>query len=141
MDGRGLSALLDSSVLVRYLTDSPPDMADRAAKIIDGDGELRIPEIVLMETAYVLTSIYEVPREVVVDHLILLLQKRNIRSLSLEPGLVLEALSLCRPSGRVSFADALLWATARATEGQTVYSFDRRFPRQGITVLGGEPSP
>jgi predicted nucleic acid-binding protein len=136
---RGLSALLDSSVVVRYLTGDPPDLADRAARIIDREEELRVPEIVLVETAYVLTSVYQIPRELVVDHLILFMQKRNIHPLNLDRGLVLQALSLCRPSGRVSFADALLWATACATEGRTVYSFDGRFPHDGITVLDGRP--
>jgi predicted nucleic acid-binding protein len=130
-----LSALLHSSVLVRYLTGDPPDLADRAAAIVDAIDDLLLPEITLVETAYVLTAVYGVPPTVAVDHLMLLIQKQNVRPLHLSRAAVLEALSLCRPSGRVSFADALLWAHTALAEGRTIYSFDRRFPRQGITVL------
>lgn len=35
---------------------------------------------------------------------------------------------LWRPSGRVSFADALIWAAARATAEPRVITFDQRFP-------------
>jgi len=48
--------------------------------------------------------------------------------------LVLEALSLCRPSGRVSVADAFIWASARHAGIDGVYTFDRRFPAANLTV-------
>ena len=53
----------------------------------------------------------------------------------LDKDLVLQALLFCRLSGRVSFADALVWAAARSQAGAAVYSFDARFPDEGITVL------
>ena len=49
--------------------------------------------------------------------------------------LVLEALLLCRPSGRVSLADALVWAAARSQANASVYSPDGRFPDEGVRVL------
>ena len=49
-----------------------------------------------------------------VDGLIALLRKANIDTFRLDKDLVLEALLLCRPLGRVSFADALVWAVARS---------------------------
>jgi predicted nucleic-acid-binding protein len=84
--------------------------------------------------AYVLTSVYGIVREVVVDHLITLLRKENIRPCHLPKGLAIEALLLCRPSHRVSFADALIWAAARA-DSAAVFTLDERFPSEGITVL------
>jgi predicted nucleic acid-binding protein len=121
-------------MLVRYLTGDPPDLAEAAAGVIDQEEELQVSEVVLAETAYVLTSVYKVPREMVVDNLILFLQKGNVRPFTLEKSTVLQALLLCRPSGRVSFADALVWAAARSTEEKIVYSLDERFPRDGVEV-------
>ena len=129
-----MSAFLDTSVVVRYLTGDSPELAEQAAQIIDGEDGLKITDVVLAETAYVLTSIYQVPREVVVDHLIIFLQKRNISPFALDKGLVLQALLLCRPSGRVSFADALVWAAARSADSNVVYSLDERFPADGLEV-------
>ena len=129
-----MSGFLDTSVVVRYLTGDPPELAERAARIIDNEDGLRITDVVLAETAYVLTSVYQAPREAVVDHLIAFLQKANVSPFGLEKGLVLQALLMCRPSGRVSFADALVWAAARTVGNGVVYSLDERFPADGLEV-------
>lgn len=129
-----MSAIVDTSVIVRYLTGDPPDLADRAARILDGAEGLLIPPVVLAETAYVLTTVYGVEREVVVDALVELLQKENIHPLGLDKAAAVEGLLLCRPSRRVSFADALVWAHARSSGTTRIYSFDRRFPDSGVDV-------
>jgi predicted nucleic acid-binding protein len=41
---------------------------------------------------------------------------------------------LCRDSGSVSINDALLWATARGSRHAVVYTFDRRFPDDGVSA-------
>jgi predicted nucleic-acid-binding protein len=126
---------LDTSLLVRYLTDDPPEMADRATQLIERDGDLCVTETALNETAHVLRTVYGLSREEVVDLLVALLQRSNITFHSLDKAVVIAALLLCRPSGRVSFGDALIWAAARSLSPSTVYSFDRRFPSDGIAVL------
>ena len=133
-----MSALLDTSIIVRYLTGDPPDLAEEAARIIDKQANLQITDVVLAETAYVLSSIYRIPREVVVDHLILLLQKENIHPFFLAKDIVLQALLLCRPSGRVSYADALVWAAAQSTDKKAVYSFNERLPTDDMEVRRGQ---
>lgn len=129
-----MSGLLDTSMIVRYLTGDSPELAERAATVIDGENEIQITDVVLAEAAYVLVSVYGVPRDVVVDHLVALLRKRNIRPFAIEKETVLHALLMCRPSRRVSFADALLWAAARSSESKVVYTLDERFPADGIEV-------
>ncbi len=129
-----MSGFIDTSVVVRYLTGDPPEMAEQAARIIDGATDARITDVVLMEAAYVLGSNYRVPRADVVDALVGLVEKRNIVTHGLDKSMVILALQLCRPSNRVSFADALLWAVARSAGPAVVYSFDRRFPREGVEI-------
>lgn len=102
--------------------------------MIDQEEGLLVTDVVLDETAYVLASVYKVPREAIVDNLILFLQKENIQPFALNKESVLQSLLLCQPSGRVSFADALLWAAAQETSGKVVYSLDERFPTEGIEV-------
>ena len=132
-----MSGFLDTSIVVRYLTGDPPNMAEQAARVIDGEEGLQITDVVLAETAYVLTSVYRISRSGAVDHLVAFLQKQNISTFVLEQGLVLQALLLCRPSGRVSFADAMLWAAARSSETKVVYSLDDRFPQDGLEMRRG----
>ncbi|MCH8206510.1 MAG: PIN domain-containing protein [Chloroflexi bacterium] len=124
-------------MVVRYLTDDPPELAEQAAQIIDRLDDLEVTDVVLAETGYVLTSVYQIPRDMVVDHLMTFVQKRNISVFSLDKGLVLQALILCRPSGRVSFADAMVWAAARSAGSRVIYSLDERFPRDGVEVRTG----
>lgn len=127
-------ALLDTSVIVRYLTGAPADLADRAADILDGETGLGVTDVVIVETAYVLLSVYEVPRHEVVDHLIALLRKSNVHPVGLTGDRMLEALLLCRPSGRISFADAMTWAAARERQIPRIYTFDGRFPGDGVEL-------
>ena len=136
-----MSGFLDTSMVVRYLTGDSPGLAEQAARIIDGEDDLQLTDVVLVEAAYVLTSVYQVPREIVVDHLIAFLQKENITPFGLDKGLALQALLLCRPSGRVSFADAMVWAAARSAGAKVVYSLDERFPKDGLDVRRSPDGP
>jgi len=128
------TAFLDTSVIVRYLTDDPPALAARAAQIIDSEQTLIVSELVLVETAYVLASVYQTPRAAIVDALSLLVQKANLRLFTLPKPLALEALHLCRNSQRYSFTDAFLWAFARHAGIPHIYTFDGRFPSDAILL-------
>lgn len=139
MSGAGGPPFLDSSVVVRYLTDDPPEMAARAAEVIDSSVELVLSEVVLVESAYVLESVYEVPRAELVDALMSLVQRRNIRLLNLSKPLALEALQMCRDSRRHSFSDAVVWAEGVESGTTRIFTFDRRFPSSGLDV-GMPPS-
>lgn len=129
-----MSGLLDTSMVVRYLTGDPPELAEKAARIIDSEEELLLTGVVIAETAYVLTTVYETPRTETVDALIAFVQKQNIRPWEFDKAVVLRALLLCRPSNRVSFADAMVWAAASSTGSGGVYSLDARFPDEGLSV-------
>ena len=72
------------------------------------------------------------------DSLIDFLQKRNVAVSGLDKGTVIQALMLARPSKRVSFADAMVWAAARSADAP-VYSLDERFPTDRIQVRRGRP--
>ena len=130
---------LDTNVLVRYLTGDPVEMAARAGKLIDSEEQFSLSSVVLAETAYVLESVYRRSRTQVVDALLALVQRANLVPHGLSRSTLVEALLLCRPSRRVSYADALLWAEARESTPPVVYSFDLDFPETGIELrdLGG----
>lgn len=125
--------LLDTSVLVRYLTGDPPAVAMRARDIIEDDGIVLVSDVVLLETAHVLRAVYSVPREALLDALISFIRRANVRTSDRPKEILVTALELCRPSGRVSIGDALIWAAARAS-GVPVHTFDQRFPSEGVEV-------
>lgn len=132
-----MTAFLDTSVVVCYFMGDAPEMAAQAAKIIDSEDSLQVTDVVLVETTHVLSSVYKVQREAIVDYLVAFVQKANVSIVGLEKGIVLQGLLMCRPSGRVSFPDAMIWAAARSAGSKVVYSFDERFPSDGLEVLRG----
>lgn len=124
-------------MVVRYLTGIPAQQAVVAGIMIDGSDLLMISGVAIAETAFVLTSVYRVPRQDTVDRLMEFVQKENIETYGLDKGYVLQGLLMCRPSGRVSISDAMIWAAARSGDGDLIYSFDERFPTNGIEVRSG----
>ena len=136
-----LSGFLDTSVAVRYITGDLEGLAQAATDIVDGEQELWITDVVLAEASYVLSSVYQLSRALIVDQLIEFVQKQNIIVYAISKGLLIQALLMCRPSGRVSVADALIWAAARSSGSGVVYSFDQRFPDEGLEVRSSATGP
>lgn len=50
-----------------------------------------------------------------------------------------DALPGCRNSGRISFADAMIQVDAVSHGLTGIYTFDRRFPREGVPVRVPRP--
>jgi predicted nucleic acid-binding protein len=125
--------MLDTNMLVRYFMGTPTDQYQKAAALIDSDDPLWLSVVTILEAAHVLRRIYSIPRDQVVDGLTDLLRRLNLHVCELPRQRIMDALALCRPSGRVSFGDALIWARA-AEDDAAVLTFDQRFPSQGITV-------
>lgn len=128
-----MKRFLDASVVVRHLTSAPPEQAERVRLLLHGGDDFWLTETTLLETAYVLERSLQQPREAVVDALLALIREPNIRLHGLQYEKALQAMLYCRPSGRVSFGDALLWAVARQEAGE-VYTFDARFPSEGVPL-------
>ncbi len=68
------------------------------------------------------------------DRLVELLRKRNINVLGVDKNLAASALLLCRPSGRINYADALINADARSNGVEKLHTFDERFPSEGLEL-------
>jgi len=129
-----MASFLDTSVLARYLVQDHPELGRRAAALIDSSARLSVSLVILTELAFVLTRHYRIGRKQVVAALTELALRENIETHEAPSEVAVEALEMCAPSGRISFADAMAWAIARTSSDATVWSFDRRFPTRGITL-------
>ena len=125
---------LDTNMILRYLLGEPQDQAQSAAAIIEHSDLILISPVILAESFFVLFTVYRRSRAEIGDSLAGLVNRENIQVSNIEKAFVIEALSMCRDSGRVKVADALLWAEARTSGQATIYTFDRRFPDQGVTL-------
>jgi predicted nucleic acid-binding protein len=125
---------LDTSVVIRYLTADPPQLAQKAKVLIEGLTQFEITETVILEAAHVLRTMYGVTREDTIDLLIALVKRPNVEVHGLHETPVTVALGMARPSGRVSLGDALIWCVANQCSPSRVYTFDKRFPSAGIDL-------
>jgi predicted nucleic acid-binding protein len=130
----GSIELIDANVVLRYLLGDQSNHLARARALIDSTRSLRVSIATVLEVGYVLTRVAGVPRVDAVDAMIELLERENIHVHEVDTDSVIDALRLCRPSGRVSFADAIMWAVTRSAQPARLWTFDKRFPAAGIDV-------
>ncbi len=126
---------VDTSVVVRYLVGSPQDQARRAAALIDdGAVEIGISVVVLAECAHVLRTQYGVPQSDIIDALIELIQRENVRMVDARPDLLVEALVRARSLPGRPIPDAMIVAASRATDALPLATFDADQGRYGIDI-------
>ncbi len=128
---------VDANVLLRFLTGEPPEMADRAERLLRGarrgDFLLKVHPIAVAETVWVLESFYGYARAEVAGAVVPLLEDHALRVEGART--VVRALTVMAQSN-VDFADALLAETARSRD-EGVASFDEDF--RGLGVEWREP--
>lgn len=119
-------AYVDTDVLVRHLTDDPPEQATRATAILENAERLILTDVVVAELVYVLESYYERPRRQITASVQSLLTLSSIAVSNHD--LLLRALELYEHT-RLDFAEAYLAAAAELTGVGAVASFDRALDR------------
>jgi predicted nucleic acid-binding protein len=125
----------DTSVLVRYLVGTPAGQARQAAKLIDDDDlEIGVAPVALAECAHVLRTQYDVPPRDILDALIDLVQRENVRMLGVSTELVVQHLVLARSMPGRPIPDALIVASAVAAGAESLATFDRDQRRYGIPI-------
>lgn len=116
----------DTNLLVRHLTQDDPSQADKVASLLDeaaNNNELvLLTDIVLCETAWVLTRFYEVKRPDLLTALKHLLADTQF-AFQNRPE-VEKALHASR-TGKSHFADHLISALAKAAGCRTTYTFEK----------------
>jgi len=117
--------LIDTSVIVRFLTRDDPRKAERARKLLlESDEELLITDGVFIELVFVLEKVYGLPGIEIYTQLGKLLSSPRIVFSDRE--LLLQALVLYREHD-VSFIDAYQVALGRALGAEAIYTYDEDF--------------
>lgn len=121
-----MRAFLDTNVLLRHLTGSPPDQARRATAFLRGRHELILTGLVAAELVYVLESVYERPRHEIATAARAVLALPSV--FTVDRDVVLRAIELYETS-RLHFAETFLAAAAERSGVRRVASFDRSLDR------------
>lgn len=119
--------LVDSSILLRFLSGEPAGQAAAAKKLFAQAGAgkivLDLSPVIVAEALYTLVSLYGVERKAAAENLAVLLQQRGVKLR--DAGQVLSALERFRAVD-ACFSDAYL-AADDAEERAPVASFDQVF--------------
>ena len=124
-------AVLDTNVLIRYLTEDNENQSRRALALLQEVEARRrsifLSEAILVETIRVLSArgSYAVDREVIRARLLTILGMPGVTMTNKQ--IYYDSLDLYVTFSRLSFEDALCAAYARQSEDRTVISFDRDF--------------
>ena len=126
--------LLDTNVLIRFVTGEPTDQAEEVAGLFTaaetGKVRLNVLPMVLAEAVFVLTGFYEQPRSKVAEVLAHLISCPGFHSAEQEP--MLRALKLFG-ADKIDFVDCYLAATS-ILNASTVISYDKDFDEiHGVT--------
>jgi predicted nucleic-acid-binding protein len=130
-----MTAFVDTNILVRHLTGSPPAMARRATAFLASQPELYLADLIVAETVYVLESFYKAPRDQVAEAMRSLIAMRSM--ITVDPALLLRAIEVYEVD-RLDFAEAYLVASAESTGIGSIASFDKAIDRV-TTVTRLEP--
>ena len=134
-------AILDANILLRYLTDEPRELADRAAGILEAaearQAALVVASLTLAEVVYVLGSVYHWSRNEITERLLDLLSASVL--VVLERDVIVQALQWYRDVPGLHFADAYVAALALARGHGMVISFDRGLRRVADIILVQDP--
>ena len=120
--------LLDTSVILRFLTKDDPRKAERAKNLIlESDESMLISDIVFTEVIYALERLYGLSRREIYEMLSRFLSSRRIDFFDRE--LLFQAIALYKEHN-VPFVDAYQVALARKIDAESIVAFDSHFEKR-----------
>lgn len=130
---------IDTNVIVRYLVETPETIESQFKGVFGffeklelGRLQALLPEIVLFQTFFVLTSYYGVPGAEAAGQLAKIIRFKGV-SIP-EKTVVLECLEFLRHT-KTDIVDAWIIAYSRLKKIPGVYSFDKGFVVHGLRLL------
>jgi len=120
--------IIDTSVIIRYLTGDDPEKAKKFRSYLRKNKGLYVSDTVVAETYFALTSFYRFSRSKVLSWLSDLIRHPNIQC---DEGVLKEAIEIAT-SYNVSFVDAYCAALSRQRTNGKLLSYDK-----GIGKIAG----
>jgi predicted nucleic-acid-binding protein len=118
---------VDTNVLVRALTGDDAVQGPAAEALIREHAPVWISHVVLVETVWVLESVYDCPKPQLVEAMKRILDNKDL-ALE-EPGIVRAALALYEAKGKVHFEDCLILEIAHSSGHLPLATFDKALGR------------
>ena len=124
---------LDTNILIRFLTQDDPKQAQlvyKRFKAAEGKREtLLVPLLVVLETIWVLESVYELARKEILEAFGDLMHMQILR---FEKENVLQKLIVEGVGSKADLSDLLIALSAEALGCETVLTFDRKASKHAL---------
>lgn len=135
-------SLIDTNVIIRFLVETPETVPAKFKgvfpffeKVGKADLCVQLPELVLFEAFFVLTSLYKIPASKVAETLDQIIAFRGV--FMQDKPLMRTCLSVLKTK-KIDLVDAYILAVSRRKSIHTVYSFDRDLKKNGLNLLSVE---
>jgi len=121
---------IDTNILVRFLVGDDELQAQKVYKIFkkaeSGKNELYVPLLVILELTWVLESVYEIPREEIVDSISELLL---MPILKFEHHAALQQFTQVAQGNKYDLSDLIIAYSAKEQGCESVITFDKKAPK------------
>lgn len=126
---------LDTSALLRYITDDVPGLAAQVERLIDGDEPVGLSALVLLECLHALLGLpYASTNPALADGLVALLAHENVVLTDLDGDLASAAILGVRDLSARHIAHALIGAAARQAGARELVTNDAGFRSDLVAV-------
>ncbi len=132
-------SLIDTNVIIRYLVEDQETIRPKFKgvyaffeKVEKGQLPVQLPELVLFEAFFVLTSFYEVPTAKAAQTLDLIVALKGI---SMQDKELMRSCLMLLQNKKIDLVDAYILAVSRQKKIKTVYSFDNDLKKNGLELL------
>jgi predicted nucleic acid-binding protein len=123
---------LDTSVLIRYLSEDDPARAWAAAELIDGDRIIVLSGVVVLETVHALRTTLGHANPELAQAMVRLLSREDIELVDANKSHLIAALDRASAVSARRVADAIVAATAEQAGCDWIATFDEAFKSAGV---------
>jgi predicted nucleic-acid-binding protein len=125
---------VDTNVLIRALTRDDPEQGPAAEAFIRDHAPVWVSHVVLVETVWVLESVYDCGKPQLVEALTRIIDNREL--FLEEPAVVRAALEMYQAKGKVQFEDCMILEIARKAGHVPLATFDRALGKvEGVIIV------
>jgi len=131
--------LVDTNVIIRYLVENPDKIQSKFKgvftffpKVERGEIKIELCELVLFESFFVLTKLYEVPQKEAADSLLGIVLFKGV--IMFDKPLILSCLKILLTE-RIDLVDTYLLAFSKKKNIKRIYSFDKDLSKRGLDSL------
>jgi len=120
-----MESLIDTNILIRLFVEDDKMKVDEIKALLNSDDKFLIPDIIIAEIIWVLSSFYKQDKTSVIEKISSLVCFKSIIS---NKDLILNAINKWQYNN-ISFIDAYLLATTEELNIKTFYTYDKKLSK------------